>query len=485
MNRTQQWTRQRGSILVFILVFALVIGAASAALIGETNAGLRLRKTRSDEYRALADCLNGLQNAKNAIEVSPYDATGHNLALWNLDQTVGDGPGPNPLIDNGRVTVTVSCLGDFWYELDATASSTDGKIEKEVKLRVRERDFFSRYALFIENGDVNIADTTSYYGPVHVNKNVSFRDSVAGVGAQCFGFVSSTLPFTFNGNAEAETKFYQGFADDLGKDGWIDLPPRTSVEEYRDFTGAYEPGAQTLWSTGPAANDIKIKKGAGGFSVSGGNPYTYVELIYDRATKTQYVRFKITDTAHNVLYTSPLSSEYEMGEETIIHVEGSIRGLKGELHDAATIVSENADISITADLYYVDDEGDHPMLFDPANPGNDNYLQNPDYDGNAVLGVVAYSDILYVGSEDDANLEINGAVMAMTGAVKWYGGFENKSHLRVFGSRISDNQTYRYSGNSGYDESGVYIYDDNLRYSPPPKFLPVAKPLFLGFEVVK
>jgi hypothetical protein len=124
------------------------------------------------------------------------------------------------------------------------------------------------------------------------------------------------------------------------------------------------------------------------------------------------------------------------------------------------------------------------MLFDPANPGNDNYLQNPDYDGDAVLGVVAYSDVLYVGDQDDNDLEINGAVMAMTGAVKW-GGVGDKGHLRVFGSRISDNQTYRYSGLSGYNDSGVYIYDDNLRFTPPPNFLPVAKPLFMGFEVVK
>ncbi len=484
MDKTGLGAEQRGSILVLILVFALVVGAASAALIAESNAGLRLRRMRSEEYRALMDCLNGIEMARNAVETSDYDEAGRNLVLWNIDRTQGDGPGASPLIENGRVTVTVSCLGNSWYELEATASSSDGTITRKARLRVREKDFFSRYALFIENGDVNIADNTSYYGPVHVNKNISFKDSVRGQGAQCFGFISSTLPFTFNGNAKAETKFYQGFANDLGRDGWINLPPRTSIKEYEDLTGAYGPGAQTLWSQGPGQNDIKLLKGPGGFTVSGGYPWTYIELIYDRATKTQYVQFTIKDTARRTLYVSPLAADFEMGEETIIHVDKSIKGLKGELRKAATIVSENGDIGISADLYYVDDEGDHPMIFDPSRTENDQYLRNPAYEGDAVLGVVAYSDVFYVGDQDDANLEINGVLVAMTGAVKW-SGVGDKGHLRVFGSRISDNQTYRYSGNSGYNDSGVYIYDDNLRYNPPPSFLPVQKPLFMGFEVVK
>jgi hypothetical protein len=197
------------------------------------------------------------------------------------------------------------------------------------------------------------------------------------------------------------------------------------------------------------------------------------------------VQFTIKDTSGSPLFTSPLTSDYMMPDPAIIHVEKGIYGMKGELHGAATVVSETDDISVSADIYYVDDEGDHPMIFDPGNPANDNYLENPNYDGNAVLGLIAHANILYTGAEDDKNLEINGAIMAVTGQVKW-GGSGDKDHLRVFGARVSDGQTYRYSGwSGGYNDSGVYTYDDNLRVTPPPKFLPIEKPLFIGFQVVQ
>ena len=186
-----------------------------------------------------------------------------------------------------------------------------------------------------------------------------------------------------------------------------------------------------------------------------------------------------------MIFTSTLTSEYQLPDSAIIHVEKSILGLQGELHAGATIVSETEDINLSADVYYVDDEGDRPMIFNPLNPASTNYLPNPNYDGNAVLGLIAYKDILYTGAEDDKNLEINGAIMAITGQIKW-AGTGDKDHLRVFGARISDGQTYRYSGSSGgYNNSGVYIYDDNLRVTPPPKFLPVEKPLFLGYQIIQ
>ena len=318
-----------------VVVGAGMVGAAAASLVAESNAGLKLRKEENVRFRTFTDCMNGLDMARNAIETSSYNADGHNLALWNIDSTADGNPGANPLIDNGRVAVTASYLDNFWYELTSTSTSADG-LTKIIKQRVREKDFFSRYALFIENGDVRIGDTTSYYGPVHVNKNVIFNDSVAGVGTQVYGFMSSTVPFTFNGNAEAETQFYMGFADDLGKDGWIDLPDPKLLSDYKDDTGAYGGSGQVLWTEGSGGTLKELRKGPGGFSVNG-NVYTYIELIYDKDTGTQYVKFTIKNTSGTTLYTSSLTSDYEMYPETIIHVEGSINGMKGELHDAAGI----------------------------------------------------------------------------------------------------------------------------------------------------
>jgi hypothetical protein len=268
---------QRGSILVFILVFAMVVGAAAFALVAESNAGLRLRRAEDARYTTYMNCVNGLEIARNIIQTSAYDGDGHNIALWSIDSSADSTPGVPFLVDNGRVSVSVSYLGDSWFELRASSSDAANEIAREVLQRVREKDFFSRYALFIENGDVRIGDTTSYYGPVHVNKNVVFNDTVDGVGAQVYGFMSSTVPFTFNGDAELETAFYKGYADDLGKEGWIDLPDPAALSEFRIDTGAYGPAGVSLWSTGTGGNKVELRRGPGGFSVTG-NVYTYINL---------------------------------------------------------------------------------------------------------------------------------------------------------------------------------------------------------------
>ena len=144
--------KQRGSILVFVLVFAIVIGAAAGALIAESNAGLKLRQMENKVYRTMIDCINGLDIARNAIETSEYDSEGHNLALWSIDSTADSTPGADFLVDNDRVTVTVSYMGNFWYELVSSATSSDGEITRRIKQRVREKDFF------MVKGDTDISE---------------------------------------------------------------------------------------------------------------------------------------------------------------------------------------------------------------------------------------------------------------------------------------------------------------------------------------
>ncbi len=483
MGAAEKHIAQRGSILVFTLVFAIIVAAAAAALVAESRAGLMLREMENERFRTFMDCLNGLEIARSAVETSSYDAWGHNLALWSIDSTPDGLPGAIALVENDRARVTVSYLGDSWYELHSTATS-EGGMKREAKRRVREKDSLSRYALFVEDGDVRIGETTSYYGPVHVNGRAIFNDSTHGVGTQVYGFMSSTLPFHFFGSAQKETSFHQGFTDNLGPGGSIELPDAAALSAYKAETGAYRARGTVLWKAGAQDDEAQLRRGTAGFSVTG-NVNTYIELSYNRITRTQYVRFTIRTKSGSTLFASSLDRDYVMPNPAIIHVEKGIAGLRGELHGAATIVSEMQDVCLTGDIYYVDDEGERPMVFNPSEPGNGNYTSNPNYDGSAVLGVIARRNVLYTGADDDRNLEVNAVLMAMTGQVRW-GGTAGKDHLRVFGARISYGRTYRYSRRgSGYDKSGVYVYDDNLRIAPPPKFLAVHKPLFLGFQVVE
>ncbi|MFH1421265.1 MAG: hypothetical protein ABIH42_00895, partial [Planctomycetota bacterium] len=100
------------------------------------------------------------------------------------------------------------------------------------------------------------------------------------------------------------------------------------------------------------------------------------------------------------------------------------------------------------------------------------------------LGLITGKNIVFTGSEDDENLEVNAAMLALSGAVKWSGS-DKKSTLCVFGSRCSSKQTYRCSEGTGYIDNGIYVYDERLRTNPPPEFLTIPKPLYVGLEIVK
>jgi len=492
--------KSRGAILIFVLAVATVAGAATFALLQYANAGLAAQRVEKDYAQALENALSGLEIARNTIDASNYaDYSGekHNVFLWTEYSTA------SPFVLNGISTVTVNYLGSSWYELLST--STVGDITKQVKLRVREKDYYSRYGTFVaSSNEVTIEDNASLYGSVHANGKIVFEDDITGVGAKCFGLVTSTNNFTFNKNAQAETNFYAGYADNLGYK--IDMPPVTKIYNSKNpndpntlkgFTGAWGASGTLIYSDDPDPKKAKVQfaSGPGGFSVVTSAPRdVYVQFI-NKVGNRKKVKITIKNAGTTLYPTGGATGIFDITpggtlyEEPVIHVGGSanIAGIMGELDGRVTVCCES-NISISADLVYEDDNYQKAMLFDPNDPRTDNYLPNENYCNylNAVpsaLGLIAANDILYTGSEDDANLEVNAAMIAITSDIK--SGTADKGYLRTFGSRCANGKIEPSTSGHGYLLSAVHIYDELGCLNPAPQFPSLFIPFYTALEVVK
>jgi hypothetical protein len=168
----------------------------------------------------------------------------------------------------------------------------------------------------------------------------------------------------------------------------------------------------------------------------------------------------------------------------MIYVEGDVTSIKGQLSSRITVVASGS-IRVTGNLQYVDDDWDTAYRngTDPDEP----YESNPEYGGEAVLGLIANEDILYSKYVPD-HFEINGSLLAKTGRV----GIEGvrlddegnvslswpryvKSSIRRLGGVISNERpvtTYiddHYDVRAGF-RTGNSVYDRRLSVQPPVGF---------------
>jgi hypothetical protein len=207
-----------------------------------------------------------------------------------------------------------------------------------------------------------------------------------------------------------------------------------------------------------------------------------------------------------------------------IYIDGRITELEGDLNGKLTIVG-NEKVRVTDTIRYVDDQGDSAML-----NGGDyaaQYLRNPDYEGNSVLGVVARKDIVFTRSMP-YSAEINGSLMSVEGRVgidgfaidangepvhdHYFGltgadltreqAYDNTSYrtrdfvkdsLRRIGGLISNNrilETFikpRSDGTAYVDagfKRGRMKFDINLLFNPPPNFVQVSRPVLINYAPI-
>ena len=460
---------ERGTLLVAILPLAVMVGGFVLLSTATARTYLDEHQARRHQTTATNEASAALAQAMARARTSGYTNNSNDLLRTSAED--GEDTGfvnaeDNPvkvLLVRDTSEVWVSRLRDGWYQLDAVASQ--GGRRTHVRTLVRERDPFSRFGAFVNRHPLGIAGAPR--GDIHTNRvlqlffpNGYYQDPV-----------TSRDGFEWLVNANwNNTKFPGGYNDDADE---ITMPTVNSIQALSEYSDG---ALAALLGSNPASNyNIQV--------LLKGNTYDLVAVPKGSGA---------TLTANDLPYP----------EDGVIYVDGDIASLRGEL-DSRVTVACTGKVTITGSLRYVDGNGD-PIYLNglSQDPANNPYVPNPDYDGNAVLGVIANGDILYSKSVPDW-MEINGTFFSATGRyglpglkftsdgryVTSYDSTFRKKGYRRLGGIVTDLRIVSTVVNgqgqvlSGFD-NGTSVFDQRLRSEPPPHFLAVNRPLFSAYRIV-
>ena len=536
--------RERGAALVAVLFVAMLLEGVVLSLMMYSQGQLKYTYYQSGYFEAYENALSGLHYAQVWINASAYDAGpegDHNRVLYNADPDPTDGqPGSGYLVSSSMFTdppgefyVKVNRIADRWYELLAygfRGMGTSDEVKVLIKLRVRERDFFSRYNLFAENGWVVADDTNHWYGKVHSNNYIGFRNRMTNPRETLTGFDWQGNYYE-NREWDKGTRFYaqvtstqnpRNYAERGGRDdAWFAISPdfRADEMEFPEVATLADMGAKARDGANVVHDDNygTVYIGPKGVSiVSKGSTklYPYIKFI-NKEGQRRRVRITVK-RKHGWSYSTwweTGADGIELPDNGIIHSEDDIKGLEGELNGRVTVVSEKGEVLISDDIWYEDDNDNKAVIYDESNPGGDNFYLNSNYDGNSCLGVMAASNVFLVNNNGyargDRDLILCGVFAAGVGGDDMNGSFswlpwdwerngidasDPMRDLRVYGSMLSDGNSatglahwkgYTYWGGHGGFNSSVFRYDFNLLNSPPPDYMQINMPKYSGWQIVK
>lgn len=233
---------------------------------------------------------------------------------------------------------------------------------------------------------------------------------------------------------------------------------------------------------------------------------TRLELVgYRDVTKTK--RVKVYDTVTETYRVWVKVDELFIRSETMAlngtaFIGGDVRRISGQLSGRLSLIV-GGEVKITDSIQYVDGDGDTRML-NGTNPDQP-YTDNPQYEGNALLAIMADGDILY-SKDSPGNLEVNASLVSANGSVSFEGietsadgadvwtelpssGYWVRSSLRRLGGIVSRKRPVAtYIDDRGFItagfERGESIMDQNLILSagnnaPPPFMFEAAIPTWV------
>lgn len=223
---------------------------------------------------------------------------------------------------------------------------------------------------------------------------------------------------------------------------------------------------------------------------------------YEPIIETQQVQVRV--------YPSLIQSRNLVAPSNgIIYAAGNIKALSGTVVGRMTVAT-NQSIKVDNLVQYVDQEGDTAYLngTQPWLP----YESNPNYAGNATLGLIASQDILY-SRNVPTRMEINASMLAMHGRVgiegvvldndgdvinynKFFnsfgdpvsGSFSKESMRRLGGITTAKRPVETVVDNgviaSGFT-TGQAVFDEGLLEGPPPFFIARPVPRFFSTQIIK
>ncbi len=157
---------ERGTILLFVMVLAVVLAFGVTVLLQQGELEARSTRVRLGSIRALYEAYGELEKARSLIASSNYDRTMRNEVIQEaLASHEGRIPGTN-------VTVTRMTGSDgTWYRLTARVPYAEF-YERVVTQAFREVDFFSSYNLFVADDPAGISGCP--IGAIHSNERIQF-----------------------------------------------------------------------------------------------------------------------------------------------------------------------------------------------------------------------------------------------------------------------------------------------------------------------
>lgn len=242
----------------------------------------------------------------------------------------------------------------------------------------------------------------------------------------------------------------------------------------------------------------------------------YEAPIYKTVTKaktrTIYDKEPVYKTVQDPVYVKRQLVEKKrlpVPENGVVYAAGNIISLKGDVVGNLSIATEGK-IDITGDIRYRDAEGDTAYL--NGKEVDLPYEPNPDYENNAVLGLIARDDIIYT-NEVPNKFEINASLLSITGRVGIDGVelnndgeikrsnrirdefgrrtkevFRKKSIRRLGGitsnRRPVDTVVAKGRVKSGF-RSGKSAFDTVILACPPPFYMAMPVPRFFDTQIIK
>ena len=554
---------RRGVALIAVLLITLLLEGVVVGVAMLTVAELDYVAAESDYVKAYNNAVSGMTIAQIVINTSPYQ-NNRNVRLMTAANR-----GTPVAYEDGKFAVFVEQPNDYpelWYILHAYGYS--GDVTSEIIIRVREHDYFSRWNLYADRGQVTVSDPNRWTGRVHSNHYLGFRDETdtpmnteqdmydfmgnskpkgsyplaarfydavtvanpvpSSVGAipYCSGYVSNPVAGLYDywehgGVREALFKVPPREVDR------ISMPPITSMSELGQKVRAggnlqeipLHYGGQQVGTLYKSDRGISVVRSAGAekifMLITLQGDKVKIDLDYDYNGDGESDRVGGGWSRDKNLY----SGTFNLGQKFIIHNTDDIVQLHGDLKSRVTVASEKGEVLITGDIMYYDDDGNPVISYTPVAGESPEAEINPEYHGNACLGVMARSNIYLANTKgDDDNLVICGVFAGgvdddagesgddlYDGSVSWLvrgisrstrgdtvDSYVNYDDLVIFGSIIADaNRSNKmahwrgYSSGGGYREGSLLIYDQKLRVNPPPSFAEVNMPLYAAWQLIR
>ncbi|HZU98782.1 MAG TPA: proline-rich domain-containing protein [Planctomycetota bacterium] len=351
---------------------------------------------------------------------------------------------------------------------------------------LRESQPFSAYMFFTFNSDL-------YVGNVTVNGNILSNKKIV---------FPATGNVTVTEKATAVGGFFQTNGSGLApltnpnvvmgssSSGGATVPlPATGV--------ASEDALAQAATNGRGPNFYSLKKQSGGFpawqSLSGPNINATV-TIHNNAGSPPTLDITATgSTGGTQTFTG-----VPYPDAGVLYVDGNVtvsapNGFSGKL----TVVSGSGDLTIASNLQYKDPNSSTlgneyafnlydpstSTVLDPATTSGSwagyQYVPNTTFSGPATsLGLMAYNSIKTASTAPN-NLLVNGSIYAYKGSpLDAVSQGTAKGNLAVAGSLVGYTTGARTNTIDGYNQSGLYAWDQKASQSPPPGWLSTPAPAF-------